>query len=363
MKLGKIIEYLEQIAPLSLQESYDNAGLLTGNRDQEIGKALITLDVTPEVMNEAIQEKAGLILAHHPVIFHGLKHLRGDNMVERLVIQAIKNDIALYAVHTNLDNVFDGVNARLAQEIGLQKTRILAPEGQLKKLVVYVPVRQAEKVRAALLDAGAGHIGNYSHCSFRMAGEGTFKALDGAHPYVGKVGEIHHEEEMRIETIVPDYLLSRVVQAMLREHPYEEPAYDIFPLDNKNGFTGAGLIGELPEPLAAMDFLQRLKNHLQAQAIRYGVLVPQEIKKVALCGGSGSFLMHAAFSAGADVFVTADLKYHDFFLFQNQMLLVDAGHYETEQFTKELLFDLLTKKFPNFALQISRFNTNPVSFL
>ncbi len=363
MKVGEITEYLEQVAPLSLQESYDNAGLLTGNKNQEVNKVLITLDVTPEVMKEAIQENANLIIAHHPVIFHGLKHLRGDNMVENLVIQAIKNDIALYAIHTNLDNVAAGVNARLAEKIGLQHTRILAPEGTLKKLIVYVPVAEAEKVRAAILDAGAGHIGNYSHCSFGVQGEGTFKALAGAHPFVGNLGELHREKEIRIETIIPDYLLHQVVRAMLREHPYEEPAYDIFPLDNKNALTGAGLIGELPEPVSPVEFLRQLKDNLQAQGIRYGVLVPKKVKKVALCGGSGSFLMHKAFAAGADVFVTADLKYHDFFLFQKQLLLVDAGHYETEQFTKELLFDLLTKKFPNFALQISKYNTNPVSFL
>ncbi len=363
MKLQQITRYIETFAPLSLQESYDNAGLLTGTPDQEISKALITLDVTREVMEEALETGANLIIAHHPLIFRGLKHLRGENLVEELVIKAIKNDIALYAAHTNLDRVAGGVNARLSQKLGLKSTRVLSPAGKLKKLVVFVPETHIDLVRNHMLNAGAGHIGNYSHCSFSAPGEGSFKALEGTHPFVGKQGELHFEKEVRLETIVPENILQNVLQAMLAVHPYEEVAYDIYPLENRGISVGDGMIGELQKPLPAMDFLYFVKEKLEAQNIRYGVPLDRLIRKVAVCGGSGSFLMEKAFAAQADVFITADLKYHDFFLFQHQMMLVDAGHYETEQFTKALLFEKLTKKFPNFALQISKHNTNPVSFL
>ncbi len=363
MKLQQIARYLESFAPLGLQESYDNSGLLVGTPDQEISKALITLDVTPAVMDEALQTGADLIIAHHPLIFHGLKHLRGETLVEELVMKAVKYDVALYAAHTNLDNVANGVNARLAQKLGLINTRVLSPAGKLKKLVVFVPESHISLVRDRMLDAGAGHIGRYSHCSFGVSGEGSFKALEGTHPFVGKRGELHFEKEVRIETIVPDRILQNVLQAMHEVHPYEEVAYDVYPLENTGTDVGAGMVGELENPMDSMDFLNFLKEELKAQHIRYGVPVDKKISKVAICGGSGSFLMEKAFDARADVFVTADLKYHDFFLYQHQMMLVDAGHYETEQFTKELLFEILTKKFPNFALQISKQNTNPVSFL
>ena len=363
MKLKEITRYLEAYAPLAWQESYDNAGLLTGSPDREVKKALITLDVTPQVMEEALETGADLIIAHHPLIFGALKHLRGGNMVEDLVIKAIKNDLALYAIHTNLDNVAGGVNARLAKQLGLTDTRVLAPAGKLKKLVVFVPEEFTDRVRTHMLDAGAGHIGRYSHCSFGVHGEGSFKALEGTHPFVGKQGELHFEKEVRLESVVPDALVSKVLTAMLEVHPYEEVAYDIYPLENNNTLVGAGLMGRLEVPLKPEAFLKRVKETLRAQQIRHGILLNRPVEKVAICGGSGGFLMEKAFAAGADAFVTADLKYHDFFRFQEQMLLVDAGHYETEQFTKDLLFDLLTKKFPNFALQISIYNTNPVSFL
>jgi len=363
MKIGEITNFLEQIAPLSLQESYDNSGLLIGSPDKDVNKVLITLDITHEVMEEAVSVGAGLIIAHHPLIFKGLKHLNGGNMVEDLVIEAVKSDVAVYAIHTNLDNVAVGVNDRLAKRLGLINTSVLLPSGKQKKLVVFVPESHLEVVRDAMLNAGAGHIGRYSHCSFSSSGKGSFKALEGTHPFVGKQGEIHFEDEARLESIVPDILLNAVLQAVLAVHPYEEVAYDIYPLENGGAESGAGMMGELPQPVKSVDFLHEVKEKLGAQQLRHGMLVEKQIKKVAICGGSGSFLMKKAFDAGADAFVTSDFKYHDFFLYQNQMLLVDAGHYETEQFTKDLLFDLLTKKFPNFALQISNYNTNPVSFL
>jgi len=342
MKIKELIQCLERLAPLSLQESYDNSGLLIGSPGKEVHKALIALDVTHAVMDEAIAKGAGLIIAHHPLIFKTLKKLQGGNLVEDLVIKAIKNDVAVYAIHTNLDNVSGG---------------------KLKKVVVFVPESHLDQVRTAMMEAGAGHIGNYSHCSFVSHGEGSFKALEGTHPFVGKQGELHYEKEARLETIVPDTLLNNVLQAMRAVHPYEEVAFDIYDLENKSITTGSGMTGELPEAMDPLDFLSMVKTRLGALAIRHGWLIDRKVKKVAICGGSGSFLMEKAFRRGADAFVTADLKYHDFFFYQNQMILVDAGHYETEQFTKELIFDYLKEKFPTFALQISEENTNPVSFM
>ena len=363
MKIKELTQYLERLAPLSLQESYDNSGLLIGSPGKEVHKALITLDVTHAVLDEAISKGAGLIIAHHPLIFKALKRLRGGNLVEDLVIKAIKNDVAVYAMHTNLDNVSGGVNARLAKQLGLKNIQVLDPAGKLKKVVVFVPENHLGQVRTAMMEAGAGHIGNYSHCSFVSHGEGSFKALEGTHPFVGKQGELHYEKEARLETIVPDTLLNNVLQAMQAVHPYEEVAFDIYDLENKSITTGSGMTGELPEAMDPLDFLSMVKTRLGALAVRHGWLIDRKVKKVAICGGSGSFLMEKAFRRGADAFVTADLKYHDFFLYQNQMILVDAGHYETEQFTKELIFDYLKEKFPTFALQISEENTNPVSFM
>ena len=364
MQLKEIIQILETLAPPSLQESYDNSGLLVGHPGQEVTGILIGIDITPDVMDEAIAYGCNLIITHHPLIFKGIKKLNGGNMVEDMVIKAIKNDIALYAIHTNLDNVSQGVNGRLAQVLGLQNTHVLLPKPAfLKKLVVFCPQSHTQKVRQAMLDAGAGHIGNYSHCSFSTDGFGSFNALEEAHPYVGDKGRTHYEPETRIETIVPDYLLQKVLSAMLRVHPYEEVAYDVYALENNTETTGSGMIGSLKEPMEIKSFLNQLKKVLNAQQIRHGILIDRKVSKVAICGGSGSFLMDTAFARKADVFITADLKYHDFFRFQGKMVLVDAGHYETEQFSKDLLFELLSKKFPTFAVQKSKFNTNPISFL
>jgi len=364
MHIKDIVQYLESLAPTSLQESYDNAGLLTGSPHMEVKKVLISLDITPEVMQEAIETGSNLIITHHPLVFKSLKKLNGGNLVEDMLIKAIKHDIALYAIHTNLDNVWNGVNGKLAEIIGLQDPKILAPKPNLlKKLVVFCPQSHADKVRQAMLDAGAGHIGNYSHCSFGAEGYGSFKALEGAHPYVGDVGQIHFEAEMRIETVVPQFLLTKVLSSMLQAHPYEEVAYDIYPLENNSLQVGSGMIGSIEDPMEATAFLQHLKKQLGARQIRHGIRTEKKVSKVALCGGSGSFLMDDAYRQGADIFITADLKYHDFFRFQGKMILVDAGHYETEQFSKDLLFEYLSKKFPTFAIQKSKFNTNPISFL
>ena len=364
VKLTSIIAYLENLAPVSLQESYDNSGLLIGSPEQMVNKALITLDVTPEVIEEAVAHGCDLIIAHHPLIFKGLKRITGSSEVETCVIEAIRNHLAIYAIHTNLDNITSGVNSQLARKLDLINTRILAPKtGSLKKIVTFCPTEYAHKVRMALFDAGGGHIGNYSHCSFNQTGEGTFMGLENSQPFVGEKEKLHTEAETRIETIVPSFRVNAVINAMLKAHPYEEVAYNIYPLENIYTAIGSGMIGTLEEPMPPLEFLNKIKKNLGCQHIKHNQLIPREVQTVAICGGSGSFLTEAAFRAKADVFVTADVKYHEFFEHRGKMTIVDAGHFETEQGTKELLESLLTKNFPNFALRISKKNINPVSFL
>ena len=364
MKLSEIINFFEQTAPLALQESYDNSGLLVGDAKTEIAKALISLDVTNDVIDEAIKEKCNLIISHHPLIFKPLKKLTSQNLTERLVVKAIKNDIAIYAMHTNLDNISNGVNAILANKLGINNIQILSPSAsKLKKLVCFCPKEHANNVRQAMFNAGAGHIGDYDNCSYNLEGSGSFRALDNARPFVGEKGKIHFESETRIETIVPDFKLNSVVKSMINAHPYEEVAYDIYPLENKSLLTGAGMIGVLEEEMEIKDFLALVKDKLNAEYVKHNKLITKKVKKIAICGGSGSFLINSAHRQKADIFITGDIKYHDFFEHQGEMTIVDAGHYETEQFTKELIHSYLKEKFPNFAVQISETGTNPVSFL
>ena len=364
MKVYEITSYLEKFAPSGLQESYDNTGLIIGSAGSEIKKALITLDVTDKVVSEAIENGCDFIIAHHPVIFKSLKKIDYQTEQGALIARIIKEGIAVYAAHTNLDNVPEGVNGILAEKIGLKNTRILSPKkDNLYKLVVFCPVDVAEKVRKAVFNAGAGEIGNYSWCSFNSEGVGTFKASDKANPYVGEIGKVHEEKEMKIETVVPSYFLKGVISAMITAHPYEEVAYDLFPMANVQNNAGTGIIGELEKETSAKEFLTHVKKVLKASAIRHTRFLQKPVKTVAVCGGSCSFLIDHAYHSGADVFITSDVKYHEFFDHSEEMIIVDAGHYETEQFAKELLYDKLIRKFPNFALQISKAKTNPINFL
>ena len=364
MQLQKLISELELLAPSSYQESYDNAGLIVGNSNMEIGKALICFDVTEEVLEEAKSIGANLIISHHPIVFGGLKKLNGKNYVERIVIAAIKADIALYAMHTNLDNVILGTNRILAEKLGLKNLQVLAPlKGRFRKLVTFCPVDYAEKVRTAIFDAGAGHIGKYDQCSFNAQGQGSFRAGDDAKPFVGEVNQLHFEEEVRIETIFPDYLERKIIAALKKAHPYEEVAYDIFKLENESTELGAGIIGNLEVAEGEMAFLQKLKQYTAAEGIRYTKLRNKNIKRVALCGGSGAFLINNAKRAKADIYITGDVKYHEFFDADGQIVIADIGHYESEQFTKELLISYIKEKFPTFAVQISDTNTNPINYL
>lgn len=359
-----LTRFLEELAPLHLQESYDNAGLLVGHPEKEINKALITLDVTEAVLAEAKQKGCDLIIAHHPLIFGGLKKLTGASAVERLVIEAIKSDISIYAIHTNLDNVHTGVNKILGDKLGLTKLSILSPRGGLlRKLVTFCPLKEAEKVRAALFDAGAGHIGDYDSCSFNLEGTGSFRGSEETNPFVGEKGKLHYEKEVRIETIYPVYKEKPILKSLFAAHPYEEVAYDIYPLGNEFARAGAGMLGSLPEPLTEENFLSKVKQVTGTPCIRHSGLTGRLVQQIAICGGAGSFLIKDARRKNADVFLTGDIKYHDFFLGEDDLLIADIGHYESEQFVKELIYSNLIEKFSNFAVLISEANTNSVNYL
>ena len=363
MKIAAIIAHLESIAHPSLQEDYDNAGLITGRPEWDCTGAIICLDATEEVIKEAIQKKCNLVIAHHPIVFRGLKKITGKNYVEQTIITAIKNDIAVYAIHTNLDNVQQGVNGMIATRLGLVNTHILAPKaGLLKKLFVFVPLQQASQVRNAIFEAGAGHIGNYSECSFNTQGTGSFTAGEGAHPFIGEVGKPQQEEEIKIETIFPAWLQNKVVAAVKAAHPYEEPAFDLLPLHNEHAATGAGMVGELPVPLHEKDFLLQIRDVFAVPVVRHTPLTGRMVQKVAVCGGAGSFLISNAIDAGVDFYITADVKYHEFFDANGHLVIADVGHYESEQFTITLLAGFLREKFPTFAALKTAVKTNPVNY-
>jgi len=364
MTIREIISYLESVAPPAFQESYDNAGLIIGDPETVITSALITLDVTEAVIDEAIETGCELIITHHPILFKGIKRINGNSFVERCVIKAIKNDIAIYAAHTNLDNILGGVNSKICEKIGLTNTCILSPaKEQLLKLVTFIPEDHLDQVREAVFAAGAGEIGKYDKCSFSTEGLGTFRGGDEANPYVGEIDEFHFEKEARFETVLFKHSKNKVINALLKAHPYEEVAYDFYPLENTVPEVGAGMIGELPGAENEIDFLSRLLDIFGCKTIRHTYLLGKPVRKVAVCGGSGSFLLPAAIAAGADIFVTADMKYHDFFDAEEKIIIADIGHYESEQFTKELFYEILIKKFPNFALRLSEVKSNPVLYL
>ncbi len=363
MILAEVLQFLETIAPAALQESYDNAGLIIGDPTMEINQALICLDSTEEVLDEAISNGCNLIIAHHPIVFKGLKKITGSNYVERVMIKAIQNNIAIYAIHTNLDNVLHGVNLKIAEKLSLEKCKILLPKkNQLKKLVTFSPIANAQDVRQALFSADAGQISNYDECSFNVDGVGTFKGNENANPFAGEIGKQHHENETRIEIIYAAHLENKILKALFIAHPYEEVAYDIYPLDNLHPNVGAGLVGNLKEEMDEISFLQIIKKQFNVGCIRHTNLQEKKVKKVAVCGGAGGFLLPQAIQAGADFFITADFKYHEFFDAENKIVIADVGHYESEQFTIDLLFDLLSKKYPTFALLKTNFNTNPVKY-
>ncbi|HXA01531.1 MAG TPA: Nif3-like dinuclear metal center hexameric protein [Cytophagaceae bacterium] len=363
-KIKDLTSVLEQFAPLAYQESYDNCGLLTGSSETEVKAVLIALDVTEEVVDEAIKKGCDLIIAHHPIIFKGLKKLTGSNYVERTLIKALKNDIAIYAIHTNLDNVMGGVNSKICQKLGLKNTSVLVPKThQLKKLITFIPVEKTEEVLKVIYHAGAGQIGNYSECSFRVEGTGSFKPNEAAYPAIGSANKVEFVKENRVEVIFPGYLESKVISALIKAHPYEEPAFDLNLLENNNKGIGSGMIGELEPALDETAFLHYLKERMGLKVIKHTKLLGRKISKVAVCGGAGSFLLKNAVKAEAQVFISSDFKYHEFFDAENDIIIADIGHYESEVYTKELIYELLIQKFSNIALVLSVSNTNPISYL
>ena len=361
MKIQKILNYLEELAPLSYAEDFDNVGLLVGDSNQEVTNVLVTLDTLEATIEEAITKNCNLIISFHPIIFSGLKSITGKNYVERVVLKAIKNNIAIYSTHTALDNVKNGVSGKMAEVLGLQNIEVLVPKSKMiKKLKTYVPHDYAENVRKALFKAGAGHIGNYENCSFSAGGIGTYLPNENTNPSVGSIGKLQEESETAIGVYFEKHQEKIILKALFQVHPYEEVAYEVTTLDNKHQDIGLGIYGDLPESVSEKEFLTSLKSTFNTTNIRHSVLLKKSIKKVALLGGSGSFALAHAIGVGADAFVSADFKYHDFFGAENKLLIADIGHYESEQFTKNLLVDYLTKKFTNFAVILAETNTNPI---
>lgn len=363
MTISSILSVLEKMAPLFLQEEYDNAGLITGDKSHECTSVLVCLDATEAVVDEAIAMNCNLIVAHHPIVFRGLKKFSGNSYVERAIVKAVKNDIAIYAIHTNLDNVNTGVNGRIADMLGLVKRSILQPKsGLIEKLQVFSPASHSEKIEQALFEAGAGNIGNYSECSFVSEGIGSFKPGELANPFSGEIGIRHRENEMKIEVIYPKWLRQQVFSALRAAHPYEEIAYEMSSLSNVYQETGSGLTGELEEAISPAVFLKKISETFGQPCIKHTGFSEKMIKKVAICGGSGSFLTPAAIASGADIFITSDIKYHEFFDADGKIILADIGHFESEQYTIDLICDVLKHNFPTFAVLKTKVNTNPVHY-
>ncbi|MDR1258185.1 MAG: Nif3-like dinuclear metal center hexameric protein [Tannerellaceae bacterium] len=363
MYIRDILEEIELHAPLPLQESFDNAGIYTGDVNLKATGALLCLDVTEAVIDEAIEKECNLIVAHHPLVFKPLKSLTGKTYIERCMIKACKNNIVIYAAHTNLDNASYGVNYHLGKLIGLHNMNILNPhQNSLVKLVTFVPAAFAEVVREVLFQAGAGHIGKYDLCSFNMEGDGTFRANKGCQPFCGEIGKTHYEKEVRIETILPSFIKDAVISALRLVHPYEEPVFDIYPLNNNWTTVGSGIIGEMSASENVKHFLQRIKRIFHSSCVKYSAFT-NDIRKVAICGGSGAFLIPKAIALKADAFITGEARYNDFYDVENKILLTVIGHHESEVCTKDIFYQIISKKFPTFALHFSSVDLNPVKYL
>lgn len=361
--ISSVLSFLEALAPPAYQESYDNSGLICGDKSATCTGVLVCLDSIEEVVEEAIASGCNLIVAHHPIVFSGLKSLTGKNYIERTIIKAIKNDIAIYAIHTNLDNVWNGVNKKICDQLGLKNLKTLDRKGGLlSKFIAYGTKEDAEKIRQALFDVGGGLIGNYEECSYGLEGECTFKPVGEANPTIGKVGTTERMPEWRVEVLMPNFLVNAALKAAKAASSYEEMAYDVVPLSNVHQEIGSGMIGEWENGLELIDFLKKVKETFNCGSIRYTAPIGKPIKKVAVCGGSGSFLLNKAIAAGADVLVTADFKYHQFFDADKKIMIADIGHYESEQFTIDFLADQLKQNFSTFAVRLTSVNTNPVNY-
>lgn len=364
MIVQDVINHLDNLAPLAYAEDFDNVGLLVGDKNQSVSGILVTLDTLEAVVDEAIEQNCNLIVSFHPIIFKGLKKLTGKTYVERVVIKAIQHNIAIFSIHTALDNALNGVNDIICNQLGLINKTILIPQlGTIKKLQTYVPKANAHALRQALFNAGAGNIGNYDSCSFNVDGEGTYKGNENSNPVVGEKGQFHTESETAISVTFKKHLEQKVLQTLFESHPYDEVAYEISTLENTNQHIGIGMIGELQDEMNAEACLLLIKSKMNTTCIRHSKLSDKPVKRIAVLGGSGSFAISASKAAGADILVTADLKYHDFFTAENDIILADIGHYESEQFTKSFLVDYLSKKITNFAVILSKTSTNPITYL
>ena len=364
MKIKEITDYLEGFAPLHYQETYDNCGLIVGDSQKNISGALITLDCTEKVVDEAISNNCNLIIAHHPIIFGSIKKINGKNYVERVVIKAIKNDIAIYAIHTNLDNVHGGVNSKIAEKLGLKNCKILRPKSKfIKQLVVYCPDTHAELLKNSLFESGAGEFNRYDNCSFSVSGEGTFRPKDGSNPFIGVSGTTESVSEKRLEFFYNLADEKNILDCMFNNHPYEQVAYQTYSLDNISSEIGSGMIGFIEKEVDSKEFLVKVKQIMKTDCIKHTSLVRKKIRKVAICGGSGSFLLNDAIARNADIFISSDFKYHEFFDADKNIIIADIGHFESEQYTKELIYDLLREKFTKFAIRLSKLNTNPINYL
>lgn len=363
MLIAEVIEYLEEFAPIATAEDFDNVGLLVGDSKTSLTGVLITLDTIEEVVQEAIEKNCNLIISFHPIIFSGLKKINGNNYVERTVIKAIQNNIAIYAIHTALDNHYQGVNKMICDRLNLTNTNILIPtKDRIKKLTTYVPVKNADDLRNKLFEAGAGAIGNYDYCSFNIEGKGSFKPNENANPTTGKIGELHFEEEVQIGLVFPSHLEAKILKNLVDNHPYEEVAYEVTTLNNAHQQQGMGMTGDLKEPMEEGEFLKLVKDSFKTGCIRHSSLLGKPVKKIAVLGGSGSFAIENAIRSGVDFFITADLKYHDFYKAEGRLVLADIGHYESEQYTKDLIHSYLSKKISNFALILANTKTNPIKY-
>ena len=364
MKIKEITNFLEEIAPLHYQETYDNSGLLVGDRENSVTGALITLDCTEDVVEEAILKNCNLIIAHHPIIFGSLNKITGKNYVERVIIKAIRNNISIYAIHTNLDNVYNGVNSKIAEKLGLKKCKILRPNSKfIKQLAVYCPSTHSESLKNSLLECGAGEFRNYDNCSFSVVGKGTFRPKEGSNPFLGNINKTEEVKEEKLDFFYNLKDESALLECLFMNHPYEQVAYQTYSLDNVSSEIGSGMIGELENEIEVGKFLNHIKDKMQTNSIRHTKLVHKKIKKVAVCGGSGSFLLDDAKNHNADIFISSDFKYHEFFDADGAIIIADIGHFESEQYTKELIYDMLREKFTKFAVQLSKVNTNPINYL
>ncbi len=362
IKCSELMKFMEEFAPVNLAEDYDNVGLLIGSRNQEIKKVLVCLDVTTKVVEEAVEKKVNLIVSHHPIIFKGLKRIVEEDPKGRLLYKLIRNGIGVYSAHTNMDFTHGGINDTLANLLGLSNIRNLKKhkEDRFFKIVVFVPEQNTDTVREAMCSAGAGWVGDYSDCTFMVKGTGTFKPLEGTNPYIGSKGNLEKVEEYRLETIVPQKKLKKVVNAMIEAHPYEEVAYDVYPMELSLKEYGFGKVGSLVETQKLDKFISTVKEKLNVKSVRVIGSVKKEIRNVAVfCGSFDTDVINSM--NGVDVLVTGDMKYHDALdAAEMGLCIIDAGHYSTERIMVPRLAWILSQRFASVDIETSILEENPI---